>query len=98
MILLVLAGSPSSGEDVAVYVKDIHQPSLPTPFYSVLVCISVFMSLSTVFHSINSPDNSPLSYSVLPIIFCLTDPFNCISLHESLLQPWYNPLWLTGCG
>ena len=28
------------------------QPSLPTPFYSVLVSISVFMALSTVFHSI----------------------------------------------
>ena len=29
--------------------------------------------------------------------FCLTGPFNCVmSLYESLLQPWYNPLWLTG--
>ena len=47
---------------------DIHQPSLPTPFYSVLVSLSVFMALSTVFHSINSPDNSSLfffSHSVL---------------------------------
>ena len=35
-------------------------------FYSVLVSVSVFMALSTVFHSINSPDNSPLSHSVLP--------------------------------
>ena len=32
------------------------------------VCISVFMALSTVYHSMNSPDNSPLSYSVLPIL------------------------------
>ena len=28
--------------------------------------------------------------------FCLTDPFNYISLYESLFQPWCNPLWLTG--
>ena len=54
---------------VTVYVFDINQPSLPTPFYSVLVSVSVFMALSTVFHSINSPDNSPLSHSVLPVLF-----------------------------
>ena len=42
-------GSPSHGGDVAVYVFDINQPSLPTPFYSVLVPISVFMILSTYF-------------------------------------------------
>ena len=47
------------------FMSDINQPSLPAPFYSVLVSISVFMVLSTVFHSINSPDNSPLSRSVL---------------------------------
>ena len=28
--------------------------------------------------------------------FCLIGPFNYISLYEGLLQPWYNPLWLTG--
>ena len=28
--------------------------------------------------------------------FCLTGPFNSIPLYESLPQPWYNPLWLTG--
>ena len=47
----------------------INQPSLPTPFYSVLVSVSVFMALSTVFHSINSPDNSPLFHYVLPVLF-----------------------------
>ena len=55
------AGSPSCGGDFAAYVFNIGQPSLPTPFHSVLVGVSVFMALSTVFHSINSPDNSPLS-------------------------------------
>ena len=61
-------GSPSRGGDVTVYVKDINQPSLPTPFYSVLVSTSVFMALSTVLHFINSPDNSLFSHSVLPVL------------------------------
>ena len=79
------------------FMSDINQPSLPTPFYSVLVSVSVFMALSTVFHSIHSPDNSPFSNSVLPVLsLCFTGPFNCISLYESLLQPWGNPFWLTG--
>ena len=74
--------------DVAVYVPDINQPSLPTPFYSVLVSVSVFMALSTVFHSINSPNNSPFSHSDLPFLslpyFVLSA---LISLYERLLQP-----------
>ena len=45
----VPAGSLLHGGDVAVYVLDINQ---------FLVSISVFMALSTVFHSINPPDNS----------------------------------------
>ena len=57
--------------DVVVYVFDIIPLSLPTPFYSVLGFVFVFMALSTVFHSINSPDNSPLSHSVLPVLFLL---------------------------
>ena len=35
-------GSPLRGRDVVVYVKDINQLSLPTPFYSVLVSTSVY--------------------------------------------------------
>ena len=54
-----------------VYVFDINQPSLPTPFYSILVSISAFMALSTVFHPINSPGNSPHSHSVLLVLFLL---------------------------
>ena len=73
--------SPSRGGDIAIYVKDINQPSLPIPFYFVLVSVSVFMSLSTVFHSIKSPDNSPLSHSVLPVLFLPYWSFQlCISL------------------
>ena len=79
----VPAGSPSRGGDVAVYVFDINQPSLPTPFCSVLVSISVFMALSAVFHSINSPGNSPPSHSVLPVLFL---PYWSCLLYMFLLQ------------
>ena len=48
--------------------------------YSVLVFVSVFMVVSSVFHSINYPDNSPLSQSVLLAYFCFICPFNYISL------------------
>ena len=65
----VPAVSPSGGGDVGVYVFDINEPSLPTSFYSLFVSIFDFMALSTVFHSINYPDNSPLSHSVLPVLF-----------------------------
>ena len=76
----------SRGGDVTVYVLD-HKPTeLAHTFYSVLVSVSVFMALSTVFHSINSPDNSPLSHSVLLVLLCLIGPFNYISLYESLPQ------------
>ena len=92
----VPTGSSSRGGGVAVYVFDINQPSLPTPFYSTLVSVSVFTALSTVFRSTNSPENSPLSHSVLSVFFCLIGPFNYVSLYESLPQPWCNPVWLTG--
>ena len=74
-------GSPSLDGDVASYVFNINQPSWPTPFYSVLVSISVFMALSTVFHSINSPDNSLLSRSGLPVFFL---PYWSFQPHVSL--------------
>ena len=68
---VVPTDSPSRGGDVAVYVYvfDINQLSLPIPFYSVLVSVSVFMALSTAFHSINSPNNCPLSQSVPSVLF-----------------------------
>ena len=69
LLLLVPARSPSRGGDVTIYVSDITQPSLSTSFYSVLVSISAFKAFSTVFQSINSPDNSPLSQTVLPVLF-----------------------------
>ena len=64
--IAVPIGSPSRGGDVTVHVFDMNQLSLLTPFFfSVLLSVSVFMAFSTVFHSINSPDNSPLSHSAL---------------------------------
>ena len=78
---ILLCGSPSHGGDVTVYVFDINQPSLPTPFYSVLVSVSVFTALSTVFHSINSPYISLLSHSVLPVFFL---PYWSFQLYISL--------------
>ena len=73
--------------DVAVYVFDINQPTCPFLLILFLCLILSFMALSTVFHSIDSPDNSPLSHSVLPVIFLPFCPFNYTSLYESLPQP-----------
>ena len=78
---LVPAGLPSLGGDVTLYVKDINQPSLPTPLYPALVSVSVLMAGSTVFHSINSLDNSPFSHSVLPV---LSLPYWSFQLYVSL--------------
>ena len=77
----VSADSPSRGGDVTVYGKDINQPNLPTPFYSVLVSIFVFMALRTVFQSINSPVNSPFSHNVLPVS---SIPYGSFQLYISL--------------
>ena len=55
--------------DVTVYGFDFNQLSLPTPFYSVLASNSVFMALSVVFHSVRSLNDSPLSHSVLLVLF-----------------------------
>ena len=76
-------GSFSRGGDAAVYE---NQLSLPNPFfffytYSVLVSVSVFMALSTVFHFINPPDSSPLSHSVLSVLFL---PYWSFQLYISL--------------
>ena len=70
-VCTVSAGSPSRGGDVALYIYDINQPSLLPPFYSVVASVSAFMVLSTVFYSINSLHNSPLSHSVLLLLLLL---------------------------
>ena len=49
-----------------------HKPTkLALSFYYVLVYDSLFMALSTVFHSTNSPDNSPLSHCVILVYSAL---------------------------
>ena len=87
VVVVVPTGSPSRVGNVSVHVFNINQPSLPTPFYSVLESVSVFMALSTVFHSINSPGKSPLLILFFWSYFCLIGPFDYISLFESLPQP-----------
>ena len=80
-VVVVSTGSPSRGGDVTVYVFDINLPSLPTPFNSALVSVSVSVALSIVFHSMISPDNSQLSCSVLPVLFL---PYWSFQLYVSL--------------
>ena len=59
-----------------------HKPTEPAhSFYSALVSISVLLVLSTVFHSINYPDNSLLSHSVLPVLIL---PYWAFQLYVSL--------------
>ena len=89
------AGSLSYVANVAVNVFDINQPSLPTPFYSVLVYTFVFMAFPTVFHSINSPDNSPLSHSVhfIRVIFFFLE----VLVVRPLCSIWPSPD-VTLCG
>ena len=70
-----------------VYVKDKNQPSLHTPFYSVLVSISVFVVLSTVFHLQILPTTLCFLTLFFQSYLCLIGPFNYISLYESLLSP-----------
>ena len=86
---VVPADSPSRGGDVTVYVWRKPTELAHSFFYSLLVSVSVFMALSTVFHSMNSSDNSPYSHSVL--LSVLSMPYWSfqlyMSLYESLLQP-----------
>ena len=79
------AGSPSRGRDAMVYVLDINQSSLPTLFILGLVSASFFMALSIAFYSINSPDISPLSHPVLPV---LSQPHWSFQLY---ISSWKSP-------
>ena len=65
----------------SVVIKDIVNTI--SSFYSVIVSVSFFMALSTVFHSVNSPDNSPLSHSVLLVSFL---PYRTFQQFISLLK------------
>ena len=90
IIIIDPTGSPSRAGNVAVYVFDMNQPSLSTPSYSVLVSVYVFMALSTVFHSIISPNNSLLSHFVLPVGML---PYNIFDINQpSWPTPFYSVL------
>ena len=67
--------------------KDIIQPSLPTLIFCSCVYFCLY-GLSTVFHSTNSPDNSPLSHSVHPVLFL---PYRSFQLYTTL---WKHPVTL----
>ena len=79
--------SPSRGGDVAVCVFLYKPTELFYSFLFFLLSVSVLTALSTVFYSTNSPDNSPLSQSVLLVLFLHFGPFNYISIYESFPQP-----------
>ena len=90
-ILLYIEGSPRAHLHVAEtlrFTSDINQPSLPTPFCSLLVSMSVFIALSTVFHSINSPNNSPFSDSVLPVVSL---PYRSFQLYNYSIKVSFSP-------
>ena len=63
------------------FMSDTNQLTSPTPFHSVLVSISVFVALSTVLHSINSPKDSHFPHSVLLV---LSLPYWSFQLYISL--------------
>ena len=78
--------APLQVERMLQFVFGINQLSFPTPFYSICASVSVFMALSTISYSINSPTNSASSLFVLSY-FCLVGPFYYMYLYQSLPQP-----------
>ena len=62
-------------------------PSLPIPFYFVLVSVAVFIALSPYF----IPQMFPTTLRFLTLVFrsyfFLIDPLNYMSLYQSLPQP-----------
>ena len=62
------------------FMSDLNQSSLPAPFYSVLVSTSVFMALSTVFHSLNAPTTLCFLTLFFWSYFCHIGPFSRIHL------------------
>ena len=84
---VIPTGLPSHGGDVAAYVSDsdMNQLSLPTPFYFVLVSVSVFMALSTAFHLTNSPGNLNFCFPGLLVLFLLCWSFQlCIYIERDI--------------
>ena len=86
-VLLVPAGSPSRAGGVVGFFQR-HKPTELTHSFLFCCCVCFYLlTLLTVFHRRNFPDNSPHSHSALPVYFGRIGPFNYISLYERLLQP-----------
>ena len=92
----VPVGSPSHGGDVTVYVW--HKP--PELAHSFLVCSCVYFCLYGPFNCISFHKFSRHLAAFLLYSFGLISASSVPSaidlFYESLPQPWYNPLWLTG--
>ena len=86
----------------------IHKNGQKCVGFFLCVCECVFITVQTVLYIRKFADDQ-FTKNLLPkfqvivntvkhvwAYFCRIGPFNYISLYESLLQPWYNPLWLTG--
>ena len=95
MYFSVPVGSSSHGGDVTVHVLDINWPSLPTLLFCSCVCFCLYSPFNCILFHKFSRQLSTFSLFFRSYV-CLTGPFNYISLYDSLPQPWYNPLWLTG--
>ena len=86
----VPVGSPSRGGDVAVYVLDINQASLPTPFYSVLFLLFYYCVYFCLYASFNCISFHEISRQFSTFSLCtsrLIGPFNYISIHDSISSP-----------
>ena len=89
--------SPSRSGDVVIHIFYINQPSLLTPFlFCSCICFCLYEPFHCISLPIDSPNNSLLSHSVLLVSSLPYWSFQLYILYQSLLQPWYNPLWLTG--
>ena len=98
LCLSLPAGSPSRGGDVTVYVLDINQQSLPTPF---LFCSCVCFCLYGPFNRISFPkfsrQLSAFSLCCSGLISALLVLLTIYLSMTSLPQPQNNILlWLTG--
>ena len=91
----VHAGSPSWGGDVAVYVFDINQPSLPIPLF----CSCVYFCLHGPFNCISfhkfSRQLSAFSLCSSGLVSALL-VLSTMYLMWKSPQPWCDPLRLTG--
>ena len=78
----VSAGSPSRGGNVMVYVLDINNRACRLFLFCSYVCFCLYGPFN-LFNCVNSPDISPLSHPVLPVLFLPHGSFQlCICLRK----------------